>query len=246
MTPSPEAVQKASNPIALRYWNQCLEKNSDVNSSPSPTKSDEISSVKREKEEACNRINQFITVDKMKRGQRGHIARSASETRLRYEEDRAGRGQSSRLYNQVKAEQIKLAEDRSEFQSRAVQFTGKSPQPFRRGASETRVIAPSTNNLVRSDGASTSSMVNLNDVNQKLIPNLNDTQKINLVQMLLENLASQIGDKLLADRLSSLPCQRLNSVIANISDQVRKLKHLRNKTPTQIGHTWHFVMINLF
>merc|ERR1712088_159816 len=132
MTPSPEAVQKASNPIALRYWNQCLEKNSDVNSSPSPTKSDEISIVKREKEEACNRINQFITVDKMKRGQRGHIARSASETRLRYEEDRAGRGQSSRLYNQVKAEQIKLAEDRSEFQSRAVQFTGKSPQPFRR------------------------------------------------------------------------------------------------------------------
>lgn len=224
MTPSPEAVQKASNPIALRYWNQCLEKNSDANSSPSsPNKSIENETiVRRGREEACNRINQFITVDKMKRGQRGQgmLARSASESRLRQEEDRQLRNQSSKLYNQVKAEQIKLTENRTEFQHRAVNFAGKSPQPFRRGASETKGFVP-RENLVRSYETNTSSMVNLNDVNQNLIPNLNHTQKMNLVQMLLENLPSQIGDKLLAERLSSLPCERLSSVIANISEPVR-------------------------
>ena len=175
----------------------------------------------REKEEATHRINQFITVDKMRRGQRGTLARSASESRLRHDEERTLKtNQSSKLYNQVKAEQIRLAENRTEFQNRAVHFTGKSPQPFRRGASETRGLAP-TENLVRSNETNTSSMVNLNDVNQNLIPNLNPTQKMNLVQMLLDSLPSQIGDKLLAERLSSLPSTRLGSVIANISEPVR-------------------------
>ena len=161
-------------------------------------------------------------MDKMKRGQRGQgmLARSASESRLRQEEDRQLKNQSSKLYNQVKAEQIKLTENRTEFQNRAVNFIGKSPQPFRRGTSETKGFVP-RENLVRSCETNTSSMVNLNDVNQNLIPNLNHTQKMNLVQMLLENLPSQIGDKLLAERLSSLPCERLSSVIANISEPVR-------------------------
>ena len=30
LTPSPEAVEKATNPIALRYWNQCTDKNTEV------------------------------------------------------------------------------------------------------------------------------------------------------------------------------------------------------------------------
>lgn len=222
LTPSPEAVQKASNPIALRYWNQCLEKNSDTtSSSPSPNKSDENENERvgrRGKEEARYRINQYVTVDKMKRDQ-GVLARSASESRLRHDEDRMFRNQSSKLYTQVKAEQIKLAENRTEFQNRAVHFTGKSPQPFRRGASETRGFVPTRSS--NETNTNTSSMVNLNDVNQNLIPNLTNTQKMNLVQMLLENLPTQVGDKLLAERLSSLPCDRLRSVIANISEPVR-------------------------
>ena len=194
-----------------------------MSSSPSPNKSDENENERvgrRGKEEARYRINQFVTVDKMKRSGRdeGLLARSASESRLRHDEDRTLRNQSSKLYTQVKAEQIKLAENRTEFQNRAVHFTGKSPQPFRRGASETRGFVPTRTNETN---ANTSSMVNLNDVNQNLIPNLTNTQKMNLVQMLLENLPTQFGDNLLAERLSSLPCDRLRSVIANISEPVR-------------------------
>ena len=221
LTPSPEAVQKASNPIALRYWNQCLEKNSDaISSSPSPNNENETIGG-RGKEEARNKINQYVTVDKIKRSQR-ILARSASESRLRHDEDRMLRNQSSSLYSQVKAEQIKLAENRTEFQNRASHFTGKSPQPFRRGSRETQSFVP-TRNFGGSDKANknTSSMVNLNDVNQNLIPNLTNTQKTNLVEMLLEDLPTQIGDKFLAERLSSLPCDRLHSVIANISEPVR-------------------------
>lgn len=224
LTPSPEAVQKASNPIALRYWNQCLEKNSDaIRFSPSPNNENETIG-RGGKEEARNKINQYVTVEKIKRSQRDQriLARSASESRLRHDEDRMFRNQSSNLYSQVKAEQIKLTENRTEFQNRAVHFTGKSPQPFRRGARETRSFVP-TRNFVGSDEANknTSSMVNLNDVNQNLIPNLTNTQKMNLVEMLLENLPTQIGDHFLAERLSSLPCDRLHSVIANISEPVR-------------------------
>ena len=196
-----------------------------MSSSPSPNKSDENENERvsrRGKEEARHRINQFVTVDKMKRsgGDQGVLARSASESRLRHDEDRMVRNQSSKLYTQVKAEQIKLTENRTEFQNRAVHFTGKSPQPFRRvrGASETRGFVPTRSNETNTN---TSSMVNLNDVNQNLIPNLTNTQKMNLVQMLLENLPTQLGDKLLAERLSSLPCDRLRSVIANISEPVR-------------------------
>ena len=192
-----------------------------MSSVPCPNKSDENENERvgrKGKEEARYRINQFVTVDKMKKSGRdqGVLARSASESRLRHDEDRMLRNQSSKLYTQVKAEQIKLTENRTEFQNRAVHFTGKSPQPFRRGASETRGFVPT-----RSNETNTSSMVNLNDVNQNLIPNLTNTQKMNLVQMLLENLPTQLGDKLLAERLSSLPCDRLRSVIANISEPVR-------------------------
>ena len=44
-------------------------------------------------------------------------------------------------YNQVKEEQIKISQDRANFQSRAVNLVAKSPQPFRRGLSETRSVA---------------------------------------------------------------------------------------------------------
>ena len=256
LTPSPEAVEKATNPIALRYWNQCLEKNADPHSpSPTPTPKPparqpraEVSKIlstsgtgiKRENEvtEARSNINRFITIDQVKKKDAVRVQRSQSQTRpFPNEEIQIS---TSRPYNLVKEEQIKLAQDRATFQSRSTNFVAKSPQPFRRGLSESRVI-PSreartvpvqpttnltsnlnnmkvTNNTVRS---SSSSSLNLNNLSHEVLPNLNDIQKANLVQMLLQQLPQEMSDNVIGERLATISDSRLLKLVDNLPDKVK-------------------------
>ena len=79
LTPSPASVEKASNPIALRYWNQCLEKNSEgrTPTPPTPPAKPEVvrvlstagAGVRRDQEvgEARGNISRFITIDQVRR-----------------------------------------------------------------------------------------------------------------------------------------------------------------------------------
>ena len=81
-SPSPASVEKASNPIALRYWNQCLEKNSEGRTPtpptpPTPPAKPEVvrvlstagAGVRRAQEvgEARGNISRFITIDQVRR-----------------------------------------------------------------------------------------------------------------------------------------------------------------------------------
>ena len=89
LTPSPESVEKASNPIALRYWNQCLEKNSEGRTPtpptpPAPPSKPEVvrvlstagAGVRRAQEvgEARGNISRFITIDQVRRRDGEHGA----------------------------------------------------------------------------------------------------------------------------------------------------------------------------
>ena len=257
MTPSPEAVEKASNPIALRYWNQCLEKNADLHSpSPTPTPkpparqprtevvkilSTAGSGIKRDNEvtEARSNINRFITIDQVKKKDAARILRSQSQTRPFQSEDL--QITTSRPYNLVKEEQIKLAQDRATFQNRSNNFATKSPRPFRRGLSESRIISSRdttntnqvqssnnsnntmtsvkvTNNTVRS---SSSSCLNLNSLNHEILPNLNNIQKANLIQLLLQQLPQDMSDSVIGERLATISDSRLHKVVDNLPDKVK-------------------------
>ena len=92
--------------------------------------------IKRDNEvsEARNNINRFITIDKVRKKDGVRLQRSQSQTRP---QDNQNHLQQSRSYNLVKEEQIRLSQERSNFQNRN-NFVAKSPQPFRRGLSESR------------------------------------------------------------------------------------------------------------
>jgi len=74
ISPSPAAVEKATNPIALRYWNQCMDTNSQVTSPVMERRNQNVdvvkilstagTGIKRENEvkEALGNINRFYTV----------------------------------------------------------------------------------------------------------------------------------------------------------------------------------------
>ena len=126
-TPSPEAVERAANPIALRYWNQCVEKNTDTSTSSSKSSSvsprgPEVvrvlssagSGIKRNNEvsEARNNINRFITIDQVKKKDADRVARqrSLSQSRAGVVEDNVHN--DNRSYNSVKEEQIRLSQAR--------------------------------------------------------------------------------------------------------------------------------------
>ena len=135
---------------------------------------------------------------------------------------------SSRPYTLVKEEQIKLAQGRATFQSRSRNTVAKSPQPFRRGQSETRVVPTNTNinnnnNINHSNlttTASNSSRVNLNAISQELLPSLTESQKAGLVELLLGQLPPGVGDKIVADRLDKMADTRLCSAVGHFSQKV--------------------------
>ena len=60
---------------------------------------------------------------------------------------------------------------------------------------------------------------NLNNISFE-ISNLNDNQKANIVLMLLQQLPSDVSDKITKENLSKLPDSRLYSVLDGLTDKV--------------------------
>ena len=163
--------------------------------------------------EAKNNINRFITIDKVKRKDSERLSRSQSHSILE--------PPPAKSYNLVKEEQIKVSQDRANFHNKARNLVAKSPQPFRRGLSETRAVErpePTSNGLN-----------NLND-NQKakLIQvrlEVSTSQRIVrvFVEVLLDQLPNEVGDKLVAERISSLSINptRLYNMSNQLHSEVR-------------------------
>ena len=135
---------------------------------------------------------------------------------------------STRPYTQVKEEQIQLAQGRASFHTRSRNTVAKSPQPFRRGQSETRVL-PNNTNIINNNSnhsnltnntANNSSRVNLNAISQELLPSLTESQKAGLVELLLGQLPPGVGDKIVADRMDKMPDTRLCSAMGHFSQKV--------------------------
>ena len=137
---------------------------------------------------------------------------------------------STRPYTQVKEEQIQLAQGRASFHTRSRNTVAKSPQPFRRGQSETRVLPNNTinnntiinnsNSNLTNNTANNSSRVNLNAISQELLPSLTESQKAGLVELLLGQLPPGVGDKIVADRMDKMPDTRLCSAVGHLSQKV--------------------------
>ena len=179
-TPSPEAVEKATNPIALRYWNQCLDKNSEASrSGPEVMRvlSTAGSGINRNNEvlEARNNINRFITVDKVKKKDVERMSRSQSQSRLEAPPVKPPQ------YSLVKEEQIKISQSRANFQNKAMNLVAKSPQPFRRGLSETRTVGREERPEVRVNLTPQHERQEL--INGENLRTLNDNQKAKLIQV---------------------------------------------------------------
>ena len=184
LTPSPEAVEKATNPIALRHWAQCLDKNTEAaRSQPEVVRvlSTAGTGVNRDNEvvEARNNINRFITIDKVKKGEVGRVCRSQSQSRLETP--------AVRPYDQVKEEQIKISRDRANFHNRAVNLVAKSPQPFRRGLSETRSVVREgrldMDRQERQNQVEREQRVVREPTSPDSLLSLNDNQKAKLIQV---------------------------------------------------------------
>ena len=93
-----------------------------------------------------------------------------------------------RPYNQVKEEQIKISQDRANFHSRAANLVAKSPQPFRRGLSETRTVAREDRQereqrVVREQRAVREQRVVREPTSTESLLSLNDNQKAKLIQV---------------------------------------------------------------
>ena len=138
---------------------------------------------------------------------------------------------STRPYTQVKEEQIQLAQGRASFHTRSRNTVAKSPQPFRRGQSETRVLPNNTiinnsnsnnnnNSNLSNNTANNSSRVNLNAISQELLPSLTQSQKAGLVELLLGQLPPGVGDNIVADRMDKMPDTRLCSAVDHLSQKV--------------------------
>ena len=136
---------------------------------------------------------------------------------------------STRPYTQVKEEQIQLAQGRASFHTRSRNTVAKSPQPFRRGQSETRVLPTNiiinnsnnnNNSNLTNNTANNSSRVNLNAISQELLPSLTESQKAGLVELVLGQLPPGVGDNIVADRMDKMPDTRLCSAVGHLSQKV--------------------------
>jgi len=212
-TPEPAAVEKAKNPIALRYWNQCLEKSSSQDfiqeSKPSIVQQNEkfvskpmaqpapVKRVNRSNtvKEACGNINRFITMDQIKKSDS-----QKDMTLNQYNNgdcnDEMRKGQKHKL------------QTKSNFRSQSASRVGcNSPKPFRRELSETRELMQRVPE------------VNVNHIFQEVIPRLNENQKVHLAMSLLDQLPDDLTQTVLARKFSAMKTTNLHSVLNYLPDE---------------------------
>jgi len=206
--PSPAAIQRAKNPVALRYWNQCVEQ-----SVPrvADDRGAEESLQRREHQvkEAVGNINRYVTVDKMKRDDTVRNSRP----RFRHDKLEFDTDANFKSYNSIKEEQIKISQGRTNFQNISVNRIPSSPTPYRRGISETRVPRPEKN------CACGPKDMNLNHMVNEIVPAMNENEKTKVCLAILDQLPSDTVCALLAQKLSALPTQRLESVMNSLPDK---------------------------
>jgi len=228
-SPSPAAVERARNPVALRYWNQCLDQSTTMNNNENiidfknnynleenSKQVDRILStagtgIKRENEvkEALGNINRFIMIDKVKKDDAARVSRS--RTRPQKIEVEIGEAKC-KPYNLIKEEQIKLSQERTNFQSKSTNRIPNSPKPFRRGLSETRIV--SKDNVCscnhKKEDPSTNQLIN------EIIPKMNDNQKTEFGVALLDQLPSNIIQAIIVEQLSKMSENNLISTMKSL------------------------------
>jgi len=229
-SPSPASVEKAKNPVALRYWNQCMEtQNTNENKydENSNRKTDHIlqknnsssrvdrilstagSGIKRgnEVKEALGNINRFIMMDKVKKDDAVRISRSRT---LPEKIDVEIADAKCQPYNLIKEEQMKISQERTKFQNRSTNRIPNSPKPFRRGVSETRNIGKENECSCNHSNIGTNQLIN------EIIPKMNNNQKTQLGASLLDQLPSSIMQTMIVQQLSKMSEENLVSVMNSL------------------------------
>jgi len=228
ISPSPAAVEKATNPIALRYWNQCMDTHSQVTSPVMERRNQNNdvvkilstagTGIKRENEikEALGNINRFYTVDKIRKDDAERVSRSRTRNypekiEITVEES------EKKPYNMIKEEQIKIAKERSNFQNISVNRIPKSPKPFRRGVSETRIT--SKDEACSCIHGRAVDENNLNHFINEKLPKMNQNEKKQLGLVLFDHLPEDIMEDIIVKQLSKMPGTSLISVMTSLPNE---------------------------
>jgi len=230
--PSPAAIERAKNPVALRYWNQCVDKSvtqdydeteglqaiarNNSNHNINKTLSTAGTGIKRENEvkEALGNINRFIVIDKVKKDDSVRVSRARHRPE-KIEVDIADA--NCKPYNLIKEEQIKLSQERSNFQSNSANRIPNSPKPFRRGVSEIRIA--SKENICSCNQQVGNKELHMNQLVNEVIPKMNQNQKTQLGAVLLDQLPADILQTLLVKQLSAMGETEIHSVMNRLPDE---------------------------
>merc|ERR1719320_1870753 len=208
--PSPAAIERARNPVALRYWSQCRDQSVErVNKYGKDQRSASENRRENEIKEAVGNIHRFVTIDKIRkedteRNSRSRVRQGKSMVDLQ--------DSNSKSYNSIKAEQIQISQGRSDFQNKTANTI---PIPYRRGLSETRIQRQEKT----CDCLNTRDM-NVNHMNNEIIPAINVNEKTKLCLAIIEQLPSDVKCALLAHQLSTLSHTTLSAVMNSLPDEV--------------------------
>jgi len=211
--PSPSAIERARNPVALRYWSQCRDQSVErVHQYGKDQRSASENRRENEIKEAVGNIHRFVTIDKIRKEDTERNSRS------RFRQGKAMvdiQDSNSKSYNSIKAEQIQISQGRSDFQNKTANRIPNSPKPYRRGVSETRIQRQEKT----CDCMNTRDM-NVNHMNNEVIPAMNVNEKTKLCLAIIEQLPSDVKCALLAHQLSTLSHTTLSAVMNSLPDEV--------------------------
>merc|ERR1712062_382569 len=162
-----------------------------------------------EVKEALGNINRFIMIDKVKKDDAARVSRSRTLPEKINVEIADAKCQP---YNLIKEQQIKISQERTNFQSKSANRIPNSPKPFQRGVSESR-------NIGKENGCScnhSNSDLSTNQLINEIIPKMNDNQKMLLGATLLDQLPNNIIQSMIVQQLSKMSESNLVSVMNSL------------------------------
>jgi len=211
--PSPAAIERARNPVALRYWSQCRDQSMErVGDYGIDQRSKSENRRENDIKEAVGNINRFVTIDKIRKDDTERNSRPRfrqGKTTVNLQEN------NSRSYKSIKEEQIKISQGRSDFQNNTANRIPNSPKPYRRGVSETRI-----DRQEKTCDCMKTRHMNVNHMNNEIIPAMNVNEKTKLCLAIIDELPSDVKCALLSHQLSTLSNTTLASVMSSLPDEV--------------------------
>ena len=178
--------------------------------------------------EALGNINRFFTVDKIKREDAARVV--DNNTTLK-QESLISKPiiVETKPYKQIKEDQIKVSNERANFQNNSINRIPKSPQPFRGVKRDLTTQGPTKKEEHCQCKHDKSNNIKINmdtDMNQfidNLIPQLNQIQKTQLGLAIFNQLPPDIVKDLMAQQIALMSGDNMFSMLTRASNEVNNV-----------------------